>query len=87
MIVINDSIEILLDLFYRGDFVKTLNYWQQIDIREQISRLGYEGYSLFINEKFHHLFDKSINIKNFEVFINSKGEIDKSFPVYFHLHL
>ena len=81
MVVINNSVDILYDLFYKGEFVATVNYWQQIDVREQISRLGCEGYSLFINQKFRYLFDEEFNIENFEVTIDNGGGIDR--PLYF----
>jgi hypothetical protein len=76
--------EILVDLFYNGVFVATLNYWQQLDVREQISILGCNGYSLFINKKFRHLYEANLQIEFFEVVIDNGGGVNRWFPNYFH---
>jgi hypothetical protein len=75
--------EILLDMFYNGNYLCTVNEFSHLDARRQICERHLEGYSFMINSNYWDLFDKELDIRSFIVRITPDGEIeDEWFPGY-----
>lgn len=74
--------EIVVDIFFNGSFVYSLNQFSMLDLRYQITKNAVEGYTFKMNPQFWRLFHEDDRIEDFVGIIKPNGEISKWFPKY-----
>jgi hypothetical protein len=81
-VILKSFKHILVDVYLNGVYQGTVCELGHLDLRRQVVQHQIEGYSLKINPKFHHLFKKSDEIEDDEMFIGLDGVMSDWFTEY-----